>query len=184
MPALAHPDAVIAIRILSALVFMTAAIGKMRSWPIFHGVVANYRLLPQVLVAPVTYVLPPAEAAIGATLATGLFAPWAEAAAALLLGVFAVAMSINLLRGRRQIDCGCFQGTLKQPLSWTLVSRNALLALLLVAAGAAPSGRADAWALVNGLLAGGALFVVLQSLNALWAIVAAVRPGIQMGGTS
>jgi len=184
MPALAHPDAVIAIRILSALVFMTAAIGKMRSWPIFHGVVANYRLLPQVLVAPVTYVLPPAEAAIGATLPTGLCAPWAEAAAALLLGVFAVAMGINLWRGRRQIDCGCFQGTLKQPLSWTLVSRNALLALLLVAAGAAPAGRADAWTAVNGLLAGGALFVVLQSLNALWAITAAVRPRIQMGGTS
>ena len=111
-------------------------------------------------------------------------APWTEAAAALLLSVFAVAMGINLLRGRRHIDCGCFQGTLKQPLSWTLVSRNALLALLLVAAGAAASARADAWAVVNGLLAGGALFVVLQSLNALWAIIAAVRPGIQMRGTS
>ncbi len=184
MPALAHPDAVIAIRTLIALVFVSAAIGKMRNWPIFQGVVANYRLLPQVLVVPVTYVLPPAEAAIGATLPTGLFTPWAEAAAALLLGVFAVAMGINLLRGRRHIDCGCFQGTLKQPLSWILVSRNALLALLLVAAGAAPSGRAEAWAVVNGLLAGGALFVVVQSLNALWAITAAVRPGVQMGGTS
>jgi uncharacterized membrane protein YphA (DoxX/SURF4 family) len=184
MPALAHPDAVIAIRTLIALVFVSAAIGKMRNWPIFQGVVANYRLLPQVLVRPVTYFLPPAEAAIGATLPTGLFAPWAEAAAALLLGVFAVAMGINLLRGRRHIDCGCFQGTLKQPLSWVLVSRNALLALLLVAAAAAPSGRADAWAVVNGLLAGGALFVVLQSLNALWAIIPAVRPGIEMGGTS
>ena len=158
MLSLAHPDAVIAIRTLIALVFMSAAIGKMRNWPIFQGVVANYRLLPQVLVGPVTYGLPPAEAAIGATLPTGLLAPWAEAAAALLLGAFAVAMGINLLRGRRHIDCGCFQGTLKQPLSWTLVSRNALLVLLLVAAGAAPSGPADAWAVVNGLLAGGALF--------------------------
>jgi Methylamine utilisation protein MauE len=184
MPALAHPDAVIAIRTLIALVFVSAAVGKMRNWAIFRGVVANYRLLPQVLVGPVTYVLPPAEAAIGAALPTGLLAPWTEAAAALLLSVFAVAMGINLLRGRRHIDCGCFQGTLKQPLSWTLVSRNALLALLLVAAGAAASGRADAWAVVNGLLAGGALFVVLQSLNALWAIIAAVRPGIQMRGTS
>ena len=184
MPALAHLDAVIAIRTLIALVFVSAAIGKMRNWPIFQGVVANYRLLPQVLVGPVTTVLPPAEAAIGAALPTGLWAPWTEAAAALLLGVFAVAMGINLLRGRRHIDCGCFQSTLKQPLSWTLVSRNALLALLLVAAGAAPSGRADAWAVANGLLAGGALFVVLQSFNALWASSAALRPGIQMRGTS
>jgi len=97
-------------------------------------------------------------------------------------------MGINLLRGRRHIDCGCFQGTLKQPLRWTLVSRNALLALLLTAAGVAPSGRSDGWTVVNGLLAGGALFVVLQSLNALWAVIPAVprprQPGIQMEGTS
>ena len=190
MPALAHSDVAIAIRILIALVFLSAATAKMRNWPIFRGVVANYRLLPQALVGPVTYALPPAEAAIGAMLPTGLFAPWAEAAAAVLLGAFAVAMGINLLRGRRQIDCGCFQGALKQPLRWTLVGRNALLALLLgaVAADAAPSGRADSWAVVNGILAGGALFVVLQSLNALWAIIPAVRrpsrPGIQMESTS
>jgi len=187
MLALDQPDAVIAIRTLIALVFLSAAIGKMRNWPIFQGVVANYRLLPRVIVRPVTYALPPVEAAIGAILPTGLFTPWAEGAAAVLLGAFAVAMGINLLRGRRHIDCGCFQGTLRQPLRWTLVSRNALLVLLLVAAGAAPSGRPDGWTVVNGLLAGGALFVVLQALNALWAVIPAARrqePGIQMEGTS
>lgn len=185
MLAIDHSDAVVAIRTLVALVFLSAAIAKMRNWPIFQGVVANYRLLPQVLVGPVTYALPPVEAAIGILLPTGLFAPWTEAAAAWLLVAFAVAMGINLLRGRRHIDCGCFQGTLKQPLSWTLVSRNALLALL-VAAGAAP-GRPGAWTVVNGLFAGGALFVVLQSLNTLWGISAAVRrprhSDIEMEGT-
>ena len=127
--------------------------------------------------------------AIGAALPTGLLTPWPEAAAAGLLSAFAVAMGINLLRGRRHIDCGCFQGALKQPLRWTLVIRNALLALLLLAAGTAPSVRPDRWTVANGLLAGSALFVVLQSLNALWAIDPAVRrrpgrPGIQMEGTS
>jgi hypothetical protein len=178
MFALVHPDAAIAIRTLIALVFLSAATAKMRHWTIFHGVVANYRLLPVVLVGPVTYALPPAEAAIGATLPTGLIAPWTEVAAAVLLGAFAVAMAINLLRGRRHIDCGCFQGALRQPLRWTLVIRNALLVLLLVVAIEAPSGRPDGWTVVNGLLAGCALFVVLQSLNALWAIIPAVRrPG-------
>jgi hypothetical protein len=185
MLALTNLDAVIAIRTLIALVFLSAATAKMRNWPIFQGVVANYRLLPQILVGPVTYGLPPAEAAIGATLPTGLLAPWAEAAAALLLILFAVAMGINLMRGRRHIDCGCFQGTLKQTLRWTLVSRNALLALLLAAAATAPSGRPGGWTVVTGLLAGGALFIVLQSLNALWAIIPAVRrPAIEMEGTS
>jgi methylamine utilization protein MauE len=180
MPAIDHSDAVVAIRTLVALVFLTAAVGKMRNWPIFQGVVANYRLLPQFLVGPVAYALPPVEALIGTALPTGGLAPWAEAAAASLLGVFAVAMGINLLRGRRHIDCGCFQGTLRQPLSWILVSRNVLLALLLVATGAA--------SVLNGLFAGAALFVILQSLNALWAIIPAARrpthSDIELEGTS
>jgi hypothetical protein len=188
MPAIVHSDAVVAIRTLVALVFLTAAVGKMRNWPIFQGVVANYRLLPQFLVGPVAYALPPVEALIGTALATGGLAPWSDAAAASLLGAFAVAMGINLMRGRRHIDCGCFQGTLRQPLSWILVSRNALLALLLVAAGAAPPGRPDAWTVLNGLFAGAALFVVLQSLNALWAIIPAARrprhSDIELEGTS
>jgi hypothetical protein len=67
------------------------------------------------------------------------------------------------------------------------VIRNALLVLLLVVAIEAPSGRPDGWTVVNGLLAGCALFVVLQSLNALWAIIPAVRrsgrPGVPMEST-
>jgi hypothetical protein len=188
MLSLAHPDAAIAIRTLIALIFLSAATAKMRHWTILQGVVANYRLLPQVLVVPVTCALPPAEAAIAVALPTGLFAPWAEAAAALLLGAFALAMGINLLRGRRHIDCGCFQGALKQPLRWALVIRNALLVLLLGVAVAVPPGRPGGWIVVNGLLAGSALFLVLQSLNTLWAIIPAVRrpsqPRVQMEGTS
>jgi hypothetical protein len=184
MPTLVNPDAAVAIRTLIALVFLAAAIGKMRHWTIFAGVVANYRLLPQALVAPATYALPPMEAAIGAASATGLWAPWSAAAAALLLTVFAWAMTVNLLRGRRHIDCGCFQGTLKQPLRWILVIRNTLLVLLIGASLAAPPGRPDGWAVANGLSAGCALFVILQTLNALWAITPAGRSRGQPEGTS
>jgi len=149
----------------------------MRHWRIFHGVVANYRLLPVVLVGPVTYALPPAEAAIGATLPTGLIAPWTEVTAALLLAHS---------RLRWPSICCAAAGT-----SIAVVSRapqaafamdpgdsQCALVLLLVVANEAPSGRPDGWTVVNGLLAGCALFVVLQSLNALWAIIPALRrPG-------
>jgi 1,4-dihydroxy-2-naphthoate octaprenyltransferase len=39
-------------------------------------------------------------------------------------------MAINLGRGRRDIDCGCFATVLRQRLSWPLVLRNLLLAAL------------------------------------------------------
>jgi hypothetical protein len=168
MHALAPAETVIAIRIAVALVFLLAAIGKLRHIAVFHGVVSNYRVLPGVLVRPAAYGLPAAEAIIGAVLLAGLYTPWAELAAAALLAVFAAAMAVNLLRGRRHIDCGCFQGTLQQRLRWRLVARNCGLAML-IAASPAP-GAADRWTQFNGLMGGIALFLVMQALNALWAI--------------
>jgi hypothetical protein len=159
----------LAIRALVGLVFLTAAWGKLRHRLEFQGVVANYRLLPDALVVPFAMALPPLEAAVGVLLPTGLAAPWIEAVAAALLLLFAFAMAVNIRRGRSDIDCGCFQSALKQTLGWSLVARNAVLAL---AAGAAalPEGPVPAWARAEGLLAGAVLFVLLQSLNVLWSV--------------
>ncbi|MGO9949417.1 MAG: MauE/DoxX family redox-associated membrane protein [Steroidobacteraceae bacterium] len=165
----------IAVRTLIALVYLTAAIGKMRHWAVFRSVVANYRLLPDVLVAPFAYCLPPFEALLGAALLFGSLSPWAELAAAALLLMFAAAMGINLKRGRQHIDCGCFQSVLKQRLSWTLVVRNGVLTLLLGFALPTTRAAADLRMTMDGLLAGGVLFVILQSLNILWGIVPAWR---------
>src|SRR5271167_28464 len=152
----AFSEVQIAVKTLIALVYLTAALGKMRHWAVFQGVVANYRLLPDVLVAPFAYILPPFEALLGATLLLGLLSPWAEAAALLLL--FAAAMGINLKRGRRNIDCGCFQSALRQTLSWVLVVRNGVLALLLGLALATTQGPKDLRMTIDGLLVGGVLF--------------------------
>src|SRR5271165_909367 len=159
----AFSEVQIAVRTLIALVFLTAAIGKMRHWAVFQGVVANYRLLPDALGAPFAYCLPPFEMLLGAALLFGLLSPWTELAAAALLLVFAAAMAINLKRGRRHIDCGCFQSALRQSLSLGLVVRNGLLALLLGTALLNTREAADLRMTMNGLLAGCVLFVILQS---------------------
>ena len=163
------------IRVLVALVFLTAAYGKFRHWTVLQGVVANYRLLPEVLVAPAAYLLPPVEAMLGAALLLGLESPWPELGAAALLLLFAVGMGINLARGRRHIDCGCFQSALKQTLNWKLVIRNIVLVLLSGVMLLTPGSPSDMFMLVNGCLAGGVLFLVLQSLTILWSIVPAWR---------
>lgn len=46
-----------------------------------------------------------------------------------LLASYALAMGINLWRGRSAIDCGCQLGGGRQPISWSLVWRNLLLIL-------------------------------------------------------
>jgi uncharacterized membrane protein YphA (DoxX/SURF4 family) len=166
---------VTAVRVATALMFFTAAVGKMRSWGTFEGVVANYRLLPDALNRVVAWALPPVELLLGCALMLG--APSAETAAAALLCVFAAAMAINLQRGRTHIDCGCFDASLRQPLHWALVVRNALLALLLIVAARSRNvdDAADAMTLTMGVLAGAAFFMVVQCANIVTALPAKAR---------
>jgi hypothetical protein len=151
------------------VVFCLAAIHKFRYWAILPGVISNYRLLPRALVAPAAASLPPLEMIVGIALLSGLEKQWAAPAAILLLGVFAVAMGINLYRGRTHIDCGCGQLFLKQTLSWILVARNVVLALLLLPC-LAITGPVPAAVLVTGACAGLAfamLYVLVNTISAL-----------------
>jgi len=85
--------------------------------------------------------------------------------AVLALCVLLVATSgivMNLLRGRRDVDCGCSGlGESSGGLSWWLVARNALLAALAVASGdwAISSARELVW--VDGLTFFGATLALL-----------------------
>lgn len=121
-------------RLALAAVFGAAAVLKLRALEEFVGVVHNYRLLPEAWVRPVAYALPPFEGAVALGLLIEPARPYAAAGAAVLLVVFAIAMGVNLTRGRRHIDCGCFASALKQQLSWGLVGRNAVLLALAAAA--------------------------------------------------
>jgi hypothetical protein len=89
--------------------------------------------------------------------------------------LFALAMGVNLRRGRRHIDCGCFQSALRQTLSWTLVARNVVLASLMAVALFSNAVPNDMLTLINGYLAGAILFVILQTLGILWSISPAWR---------
>lgn len=150
------------------LVFLTAAAGKLRHRVLLPGVIANYRLLPPALVAPVASALPVAELVLGAWLLSGLMAPPAAALAVLLLGIFAWAMAVNLRRGRGHIDCGCGHAALRQPLAWPLVMRNVVLAALLLPALATAPLPGQAWLL--GAAGGIVLFLLVQLFNAIVAL--------------
>ena len=140
------PVAVWTARLVLAAVLAMAAFTKLRALEEFVGVVHNYRILPEFLVRPAAYGLPPLEAAIALAL---LIEPTRSAgaiAAAALLAVFAVAMALNLARGRVEIDCGCFAATLRQRISWALVGRNlALIGLATLAIPATTDTRALTW---------------------------------------
>jgi hypothetical protein len=164
---------------LLALLFAVAAIGKLRAGEEFVGVVRNFRLLPGALTRPFALGLPWLEAAVAAGLLAAPALPPAARLAALaaagLLLLFLLAIAVNLRRGRREIDCGCFRDGLRQPLSWWLVARNALLAglALWLATGPAPARAAGAVDAAVGLLAAA---VLLTLASALRLVHAAGRP--------
>jgi uncharacterized membrane protein YphA (DoxX/SURF4 family) len=122
--------ATMAVSVCVGLIFLTAGATKLRHRALLPGVIANYRLLPNRLEEPVAALLPFVELALGLALILGLAPLPVLFVIALLLG-FALAMAINIRRGRTHIDCGCGHPALRQPLSWMLVGRNLLLALLL-----------------------------------------------------
>jgi len=109
------------------LVFLAGAWSKLRARKTFEGVVYNYRILPEFAARPASYLLPTAELAVGLGLAYAPTRPYAAGGAVLLLTAFNVAIGINLARGRREIDCGCFSSVLKQRLSGGLIVRNVVL---------------------------------------------------------
>jgi hypothetical protein len=175
------PVAVWTARIVLAAVLAMAAFAKLRSLDEFVGVVHNYRVLPEFLVRPVAYALPPLEAAIALALLLEPTRRGAAIAAAALLAVFAVAMAVNLARGRVEIDCGCFAAALRQRISWALVGRNvALIALAALAMPAVTVGRALTWldgvTIVAGSGSAVLLYVAFTQLRSM-ALPAPPRPG-------
>lgn len=109
------------------LVFLRALLHKVGDYTGFVDTLRNYRMLPEAalpLVAPVVV-------ATEAVAAAGLVMPSTRAAAAGLaavqLLVYALAIAVNLARGRTSIDCGCGGGG--QGISPLHVVRNGLLAM-------------------------------------------------------
>lgn len=92
-----------------ALVLLASAASKLRSAGALHqfaAVVVSYELLPRAIAVAWSRLVPVIELAIAVILFTGM-ASYGALALIPLLGSFAVAVAINLIRGR-SVACGCF----------------------------------------------------------------------------
>lgn len=132
---------VLALRWTIALVFLIGGIHKLRAPAAFTATLSAYQLLPKALLSSVAYLLIVAEVftAISLLLNTRI----GSMLALVLLVLYTIAISINLARGRRDIDCGCAGPAVRQTLSAWLVVRNVifiLMALLSIANVSTPRG--------------------------------------------
>ena len=163
---LAHllADTVVARAIGAALsvVLLAGAWQKLRERELFQAALENYQLVPESWLHPLATALPLLELAAGVLLLVASTRTLGAFLAALLLLVVTGAVVINLLRGRRDIDCGC--GGLsahvgEQTLSWGLVVRNLVLLGAVLASLPDTETRALVW--IDYLSAAGTTLALL-----------------------
>lgn len=164
------PASVLALAL--AALWAASGVHKLRDRTAFAGTLAAYALLPQRAVDVVARALPLIEMAV----ATGLlFRATREAAAllsTLLLWLYALAIAINLRRGRLELDCGCLGFGRRSTISMTLLWRNAVLVLASLAVGFLPRRERaldwiDLFTVAVGLAAVALLYAAVDGLAAV-----------------
>ena len=165
------PLPVTIIAISFGLMLLLASVHKLAEISRFQAVLADYRVLPAVVVPAVAVVVPVFEAVLGLA---WLFAPTAlvpAIATAALLVLYTLGIVTNLLRGRVHISCGCGFGNAVgtgDSLSWGLVLRNVLLvsaaAVAMVPVTARGMGLLDYISMLAALLAIVLLFAAANQL--------------------
>jgi hypothetical protein len=110
------------------LMFLLASVHKFRALDTFRAVLNDYRVVPAMIVPVVAVSLPLFEAGLGLAWLILKIELWLPTT--VLLVLYTASISINLLRGRVHISCGCgFGASTKtdEALSWGLVIRNVIL---------------------------------------------------------
>jgi peroxiredoxin len=115
------------VRIALSAIFGLAGATKLLDQPGTREAVENFGV-PKNLAPALALILPFLELAIAMGLLVSSSARWSALGALLLLGLFIIAIGVNLARGQIH-DCHCFGQLYSRPLGWPTLVRNVLFAL-------------------------------------------------------
>lgn len=118
---------IVLVRIALTVIFALAGITKLQDQPGTREAVGNFGA-PKALVPAIAMVLPFIELAVAAGFLFSQTVSLSAITAMALLGVFVVAISVNLARGQKH-DCHCFGQLYSRPLGWPTLARNVVFAL-------------------------------------------------------
>ena len=120
---------ILLLRIALGAMFIVAGVSKIGHADVFAAQIAGFRLLPQLVIAPMALVLPFLEILLGGYLILGLFTRAAAWVAVVLLAAFDLAIASAVVRGMT-VSCGCFGPNDTTVTTWAEVARDAVLVLL------------------------------------------------------
>ncbi len=107
-------------------VFLWASVDKIQHPAAFAQSIANYRMVPMVLLHPFAWLLPIVEAVVGVALIVGWQRRGAALLASLMTVMFIVAIATALVRGL-DISCGCFDTAAGHGVGMDLLVRDVVL---------------------------------------------------------
>ncbi|MED4572683.1 MauE/DoxX family redox-associated membrane protein [Brevibacillus agri] len=119
-------------RSIVGTILLTAGYMKIKNIHEHSQVIKEYRLIPNSIIPYVAFFLITIEIMCGIGLYLGVYKYFTLLTAFTLLVVYSVAITINLVRGRNEISCGCGGVLGTHNLSWKLVIRNIFLLLLII----------------------------------------------------
>lgn len=111
------------IRFVFGTMFLYAGASKLSDLGEFADAIKHYRIIPGATAGAVAKMVSVVEVILGVVLILGLGIPYAAVIGSGLLVIFALAMAINLIRGR-QIPCGCKRES--EPIQIKHIVRNGL----------------------------------------------------------
>lgn len=123
---------VLLLQISLGIIFLTSAISKLSDMRAHRIKVKNYNILPLKLVKPFSKVDPILELIGSILLIINIYYPIGAGILCLLTFSYTIAISINIMRGNTDIDCGCGGLIGSHKLSNALIMRNISIIILLL----------------------------------------------------
>lgn len=136
--------AAIATLLLSYL-FVVGGWQKFAGTRYFQAVIADYRIVPASWAPWLARCLPVVELLAGLALLIPILRLPALVTVTVLLTGYTAAIAFNIIRGRRDIDCGCAGPGQQQTISGWLLGRNLLLIALALLSGSALQAQHLGW---------------------------------------
>lgn len=135
------PVCVISISWFFAFFFGESCISKIIYKEYAIEAISGYELLPPSLINVFLLMQVTFEGGVFISLFLFPFSDMPKIMAVFLIGVYSIAIFINLLRGKKEVDCGCYGPYRKEVIHWSLLLRNSLFIFFLSLGVIDPSER-------------------------------------------
>jgi uncharacterized membrane protein YphA (DoxX/SURF4 family) len=121
-------------RIILGLIFIVASWDKVLAPAAFAKIIANYHILPEVLVTPAAIFLPWMELTCGLCLVANRWTGGSAMIVTALVVIFTAAIGFNIYRGM-DVSCGCFTLDQSAPAGmWWYLLRDVIFMAMAVSA--------------------------------------------------